>query len=314
MLCAYVPLAYVYHTICSICYTWYQINKGWLADKMVHTYPEYKWRRRFGVVGGVCALMVAAAYGTPASGVISVSQSYGTEADLAIGSLVSLKKNSADEVVPSISTNAESLLGVVISADSSLLALTNGKGKQVQVATSGTVPVIVSDANGTIMQNDHITASPISGVGMKATTNVRIIGIAQGDMVKSNTGKQDYTAQDGSKHTVQLGQVPVLVNVSYFFKEPDKTVVPAAVQNIANSLAGRQVSTVPILVSAAIFVIMIIVVLAIIYSMIKSSIISVGRNPMSQSAIYRDLVQLSALVLVILTVGLTSIYLILTKL
>ncbi len=271
-------------------------------------------RSRFAMAAVFCSLFVSLFVVSLAHGVISVSQSYTSETTLPLGSLVSLKNNSADEVVPSISSNSESLLGIVISADSSLLALTNDKGKQVQVATSGTVPVIVSDINGTIKQNDHITASPITGVGMKASTNVRIIGIAQGDMVNSKDGKQEYTAKDGSKHTVQLGQVSALVNVSYFFKEPDKTLVPAAVQNIADSLAGRTVSTVPILVSAAIFVVMIIVVLAIIYSMIKSSIISVGRNPMSQSAIYRDLVQLSALVLVILTVGMVSIYLILTKL
>lgn len=285
---------------------------------MANVYSRYSlhsmMRSRFAMAAVFCSLFVSLFVVSLAHGVISVSQSYTSETTLPLGSLVSLKNNSADEVVPSISSNSESLLGIVISADSSLLALTNDKGKQVQVATSGTVPVIVSDINGTIKQNDHITASPITGVGMKASTNVRIIGIAQGDMVNSKDGKQEYTAKDGSKHTVQLGQVSALVNVSYFFKEPDKTLVPAAVQNIADSLAGRTVSTVPILVSAAIFVVMIIVVLAIIYSMIKSSIISVGRNPMSQSAIYRDLVQLSALVLVILTVGMVSIYLILTKL
>ena len=268
---------------------------------------------RYCMVMFVFGIVVSLFAASTTSAVISVSQSYTSENDLPLGTLVSLKKNTADEIIPSLSSNSESLLGVVISADSSLLSLSNTKGRQVQVATSGTVPVVVSDENGTIKQNDHITASPISGVGMKATTNVRIIGIAQGDMVNNKSGKQEYTAKDGSKHTVQLGQVPVLVNVSYFFKEPDKTIVPAAVQNIANSLAGRQVSTVPILVSAAIFIVMIIVVLAIIYSMINSSIISVGRNPMSQSAIYRDLVQLSALVLVILTGGMVSIYLILTK-
>jgi hypothetical protein len=48
--------------------------------------------------------------------------------------------------------------------------------------------------------------------------------------------------------------------------------------------------------------------------MIRSSIISVGRNPLSQSAVYRDLIQLSALVLVILAVGLAAIYFILSKL
>lgn len=250
---------------------------------------------------------------TSATAVISVSQSYRSASSLPIGSLVSLKKDSADEVESSTTTNANNLLGIIISPDSSLLTITSESKNEVQVATSGTTPIIVSDVNGKIEQNDHITASPIAGVGMKATTNVRIIGIAQGTMTLAKENKQEYTDKNGQKHTVQLGQVPVLINVSYFFKQPDKTIIPVAVQNIANSLAGRQVSTLPILISGGIFLVTLIVVMSIIYSMIRSSIISVGRNPMSQSAIYRDLVQLSALVLVILTLGMISIYLVLTK-
>lgn len=250
----------------------------------------------------------------PVHGVIPVSQNYISEEKLPLGSIVSLKKDTTDQVVASLSSNAENLIGVVISDDGSLLTLSNPKGNQVNIATSGTVPVIVSDINGIIKQNDHITASPIAGVGMKATANVRIIGIAQGDMKVTNEGKQDYTTKDGHKYSVQLGQVPLLVNVSYFFKEPDKSIVPTAIQNVANSLAGRQVSTLPIIVSGAIFLVTIIVVMSIIYSMIKSSIISIGRNPMSQSAVYRDLIQMSALVLAILTVAVVSIYLVLTKL
>ena len=105
-----------------------------------------------------------------------------------------------------------------------------------------------------------------------------------------------------------------MVNVSYFFKEPERTLIPSALQNLANALAGKQVDTLPIILAAAVFIIMLIVVVSIIYSMIRSSIISVGRNPLSQSAIYRDLIQLSALVIGILGVGLIAMYLILTRL
>jgi hypothetical protein len=103
------------------------------------------------------------------------------------------------------------------------------------------------------------------------------------------------------------------IGVAYFFKEPEKTLIPSAIQNVANALAGRQVSALPILLGAGIFLVTIIVVVSIIYSMIKSSIISIGRNPMSQSAVYRDLIQMSALVLGILSVGMISIYLVLTR-
>ena len=65
------------------------------------------------------------------------------------------------------------MLGVVINQDSSLLSLSTGKGSEAQVATSGTVPVLVSDINGAVKRGDHITASPIAGVGMRACANVR---------------------------------------------------------------------------------------------------------------------------------------------
>lgn len=244
----------------------------------------------------------------------SISQSYTTTQTLSLGSLVSLQTDtaSADQVVGATSSNGEGLFGVVINADSSPLALSSDQENQVQVATSGTEQTLVSDINGPVKRGDHITASPISGVGMKANGNVRIIGIAQSDM--SGSSKQTYKDKAGTEHSVIVGQVPVLINVSYYFKEPDKTIIPSALQNMANALAGKTVSTLPIVISAAIFLIMLIVVSSIIYSMIRSSIISVGRNPMSQSAIYRDLIQLSALVIGILAVGLISVYLVLTRL
>lgn len=246
-----------------------------------------------------------------ASAATSLSQGYIATEDLSMGSVVSLQKNSADHVVPAVTSNADNILGVVINTDSSLLALTNDNENEVQVATSGTVPVLVSDINGEIKQGDHITASPLRGIGMKASANVRIVGIAQGSM--KNASKQTYKDKAGKEHSVMIGEVSALVNVAYFFKEPEKTIVPPALQNVANSIAGKDVSTLPIVLSAAVFFIMLIVVSSIVYSMIRSSIISIGRNPMSQSAVYRDLIQLSALVIAILSVGLVAIYFILTR-
>lgn len=244
--------------------------------------------------------------------ITSLSESYSSKESLAVGSLVSIRDDQTDIIEASESSNVDNMVGVVITSGSSLLSLSSGKDDQVQVATSGTLPVIVSNINGDIVRGDHITAGPVKGVGMRATANVRVVGIAQGKM--TNVKDQKYKDSDGATKTMKLGEVPVLVNVAYYFKEPDKTIVPAAVQNVANSLAGREVGTVPILISGAIFIIMLIIVASLVYSMIKSSIISVGRNPLSQSAIYRDLVQLSGLVLAILGVGLVSIYLVLSKL
>lgn len=231
-----------------------------------------------------------------------------------LGSLVSLQKDSSNYVSPATPENVNNLIGVVVEASSSPLSLYSAGSNQIQVASSGVAQVLVSDINGDVFAGDQITASPISGVGMKATSNTKVVGVAQTNLAGNDTGKQTYTDKKGAKHSVSIGQIPVLISVSYYFKQPDKTIVPAAIQNIANALAGKKVNSLPIIISMGIFIITIIIVASIIYAMIHSSIISVGRNPMSQSAIYRNLVQLSVLVIGILGAALASIYVILVRL
>ena len=250
----------------------------------------------------------------PASAESYISQGYYVDNNLSLGSIVSLKVNTTDSVEAGSTNNVEGLLGVVINANSSPIAISNGTGNQVQVATNGTLPVLVSDMNGGVVLGDHITASPIAGVGMKATGNVKVIGIAQSDLGANGSKNQSYKDKDGTEKSVRIGEVPVLINVAYYFKEPDKTLIPSVLQNLANTIAGKNVNSLPILISGGIFIVTLIVVVSIVYAMIHSSIISVGRNPMSQSAIYRDLIQLSALVIGILAVAVIAIFLVLTRL
>ncbi len=242
----------------------------------------------------------------------TISQGYTTSEPIPVGSLVSLENNSTDRVVAADLKSVENLIGAVINSGSSLLSVNNGQGNQVQVATSGVVPVSVSDLGGEIKQGDPITASHIKGVGMKAISNSKVIGIAQGTI--TGIKKQTIKDETGADQEIVLGQVPVLVSVSYHYQTPEKTVIPAALQNVANSIAGKKVDSLPIIISGAIFIIMLITVTSIIYSMIRSSIISVGRNPMAQSAVYRDIIQLSVLVLAIISVSIIAIYIILTRL
>ena len=209
-------------------------------------------------------------------------------------------------------SSANNILGVTINGESSQVSISTTQSNQVQVATSGVEQVLVSNLDGNVAVGDPITASPISGVGMVAIDNTKIVGISQGTFPNSTATQQSYT-ENGQKSQVTLGTVPVLINVAYFFKQPTKTLIPVALQNIADALAGKTVNTVPILISIGIFLVTMIVVAIIIYSMIKSSIISVGRNPMSQAAVYRNVIQLSSLVIIILGVATAAIYMVLTK-
>ncbi|NCU37612.1 hypothetical protein EOL96_00920 [Candidatus Saccharibacteria bacterium] len=267
---------------------------------------------RYIVTASIAAAFLCAATYSLAIATTPISQGYITDEPIPVGSIVSLKNNSNDYIVPSQTSNSDNIIGVVVNDGSSPLTLNTGLANQAQVATGGVVPVIVSDVNGEILQGDPITASYIMGVGMKATSNSKVVGIAQGAM--TNISKQTAKDDKGEEQTVTLGQVPVLVSVSYHYKQPDKTIIPAALQNIANTVAGKKVDSLPIIISAVIFVIMLITVVSIVYAMIRSSIISVGRNPMAQSAVYRDIIQLSVLVLAIIGVSIVAIYIVLTRL
>lgn len=251
-------------------------------------------------------------YGGLAKAMTTMSQGYSTKESIPMGSIVSLEDNSNDHVIASTHKTSDGIIGVVIGNNNSVIALSNGQENQVQVATSGIVSVLVSDINGTIKKGDQITSSPIKGVGMKANSNVKVVGVAQTNPI--NNKKETYKDSSGNDKTVNLSEISVLVNVTYYFKEPEKTVIPNSIQYLANAIAGKAVEPLPIIISGAIFIITIIVVVSIIYSMIKNSIVSIGRNPMSQSAVYRDLIQLSLLVLGILAVALISIYVILARL
>lgn len=246
----------------------------------------------------------------PALAITPVSQSYLANKEIPLGSLVSLDGNSTDRVTPADTKTVKNLIGVTIN-DSTPLTLTTSDSNSSLVATSGIAPTLVSDLNGEIELGDQITASPIAGVGMKATTNTKIVGIAQSAMTSKKS--EDVTI-DGKAQKIELGEISLLVSVGYHYQEPEKTLIPPALQNIANAMAGKKVEPLPIIISLIIFFVTMVIVVSLIYAIVRSSIISVGRNPLAQSAVYRNAIQLSVLVLAIVAVAIVAIYFILTKL
>jgi hypothetical protein len=259
----------------------------------------------------IFAVLLAVPAGAAASTLIS--ESYISKDPLTTGSIVSLKKNTSDQVELASTANTNYILGIVIDSVNSQLTISSNKANEVHIATSGVEPVLVSDINGSIAVGDSITSSPIAGVGMKATDNVKVVGVAQEAFPNGGASKQTVKDKQGKQQDVKLGQISALVNVAYYYKQPDKSIIPPAIQNVANALAGKKVNSLPILISIGIFIMAMIVVVSIVYSMIHSSIISVGRNPMSQAAVYRNVIQLSTLVIIILAVAVGSIYMVLTK-
>jgi hypothetical protein len=246
-----------------------------------------------------------------AASATAIGQGFQTdESEITPGALMSLKKDSPDKVELANQERIDKLVGIV--GANPLLALTDGK-TTVQVVTSGVTPGLVSDINGEVKTGDIITASPIAGVGMKATSSSVVVGSAQADLSTANTTERTVTDTDGTKHTVKVGLIPVQVNVTFFAKADDSaSFLPVFLQDFANGLAGKEVSPVRVMIAAVIMLLAFISIAVLMYASVKSSIISIGRNPLSEISVRKSLLQIGAIVVAILLLTLITIYLILS--
>jgi hypothetical protein len=256
-------------------------------------------------------LSVFLALPVSAQGNSSISQEFKTK-DGAVSSaaLVGIEKDNSNTIALANMSEADKLLGVV--GAKPLIELSGGSSG-VQVVTSGLTLALVSDINGKVVNGDRVTASPIEGVGMKATQSAVIVGIAQGDLASVSTETRSVTAKDGKKQTVHIGLLPVQVGVAYYTVDEGKaSYVPAFLQELANNVSGRNVSPVRVLVAALILLLLFISITVLLYSAVRSSIISIGRNPLSESAVRKSLTEVGLTVGAVLLFAVLIIYLVLT--
>jgi hypothetical protein len=246
-----------------------------------------------------------------AEGASSIAQGFQTnDKNIVSGALVSLKTNTPNTVELSSSTNVDSLTGVA--GTKSLIELSNGDSG-IQVVTSGVTQTLVSDLNGSIKTGDKITASPIAGVGMRATTSTLVVGTAQANLSSVKTETRTITDKNGKKKDVKIGAVPVQIDKVFYEAPSDQnTFLPPALQSFANGVAGHNVSAVRVLIAALLVLFLFATVTILLYSAVRSSIISIGRNPLSENAVRKSLLEVGLTVVGVLAFTVIVIYLILT--
>lgn len=244
-------------------------------------------------------------------GASSIAQGFKTDdPGIVSGALVSLKDKTANTVELSTAENVDRILGVA--GEDSLIELTNGVGT-VKVVTTGEAAVLVSDINGEVRTGDKITASPIAGVGMRALTSTLVIGTAQANLSDAQTETRTITDKNGKKQTVNIGAVSVQVDkVFYEAPQDQNSFVPPVLQDFANNLAGRPVSPIRVMVAGFLIAFVFATVVVLLYSSIRSSIISIGRNPLSESAVHKSLLQVGITVFGVMAFTVIVVYLILT--
>lgn len=242
----------------------------------------------------------------------NISRSYGVKDVIASGSLVSLDPSHPNFVVPANTSNGQQLLGVVVAANDSLLAVgaTTDTG-MVQVATSGTVSALVSSINGPINVGDQISVSPFNGVGMKATSSsTQIIGLAQTAFSNSTAGgaPEKVTDKNGNTTDIRVGYISIAIGSGSASGNLSQL---NFLQRLAKTLTGHTVSTTRALISFVVAIVSSLAIVVLIYASIYGSIISVGRNPLAKYAVFRSLAAVLGMAALIAAVASVTIFLLL---
>lgn len=262
----------------------------------------------YGVLAVLCfALQATQAHAAGSSQTIAQAFHIAKGNEITTGALVSTKSSDSQTVELATNKSAARLIGVI---DTYPLLVIADNENGAHVVLSGTTTALVSDINGPIKASDKITASPIAGVGMRASANSQVVGTALTDF--QTTGATTRTIKDskGKSHTVHIGSVPLQVGISYY-QTPGSDFLPPFVQKIANAVAGRPVSLTRILVSSLLLLTSFVGVTALVYAATRSAMISLGRNPLAAHDIRKSLYQVIAVAGSVAAVTLLASYLIL---
>ncbi|HEX7260018.1 MAG TPA: hypothetical protein VF272_03765 [Candidatus Saccharimonadia bacterium] len=241
----------------------------------------------------------------------AISHGYQGDSNLVVGTLVAQSNDDKSRVVAADNKRPDSLIGVVVENRTSTLEITD-PSDDIQVATSGKTTVIVSDIAGRIKAGDLIAASPIQGVGMKAVVAGKSIGVSQSDAPANGSKTTTVTSTDGKTQTVQISTIPVVLEVAYFVPPAEKSPFPVFIQKFANILAGKPVAIIRVLIATVLVVTAMVVIGVILFSGIRSTLISVGRNPLARGSIFQVLWRILATVLVILIGAFGAAYLVIS--
>jgi len=227
---------------------------------------------------------------TPLASAATVSSAYNASGNTPSGSIVRLDPSNSNNVLPANSSSAFHLLGVVVPRDTSLITV-NPSDSTVQVASSGTTPALVSDVNGAINKGDYISVSPIDGFGMKAESGLPVIGIAQTNFssISGTITTKQIKDKNGKTVSVNVGFDRIAISIGSGVAAASNSTNLNGLQKAVQSLTGRSVSTIRIMISLAIAVVAIVSLATLIYGSIYGSIISVGRNPLAKSVIMKTL-------------------------
>lgn len=241
----------------------------------------------------------------------SLNQGYKSDQALQKGMLVTEKEDDSSKIVAVTHETLNKLKGVIIQQNDAPFTVA-AEGENVFVANSGIYEVLISNENGEIKSGDYISISSLAGIGMKATEDqALVLGRATVDF--KGEGDSVGSTNISTGQSVKFGRIPVAISITRnpWLKESKTNSIPKVLQNVSISIAGKQVNTARIWMATAVFLASILVTGVMLYSGARSSLISVGRNPLSKSVLIKGLMQVVVLSLIIFISGMFAVYLLL---
>ena len=247
----------------------------------------------------------------------SVTEAYGADTPLQKGMIVKLKPGDNKKVVPLDQEHDGDMLGIIVAANDSAVSLSNDgtSNRQVYVATTGRYDVLISNQNGPIKIGDYITVSSVDGIGMKAGSEGTIVlgkTNTAFDGTSGSVGSTSLTDTKGKKKNISIGRVSLTITVAHNpLQKNAESTFPGIFQKIGSGVANKPISPARAYLGLALLLISAVVTTAILFSGVRSGIISIGRNPLAKKSIVRGMIQVIITGLIVFIIGLFGVYLLL---
>jgi hypothetical protein len=243
----------------------------------------------------------------------TITQGYDIKTDVSIqkGMIVGLVKDDAKRVEPINNTSLDRLHGVVVGGSEASFVLAE-ETQKIYVASGGKFEVLVSDQNGPIAQGDLIAVSPVTGIGMKSDELQPIIlgkAIDPYDGTKNKLSDAFIKDAQGNDKNIAIGRVLVDISIGKNPRLKTTTNLPGFLKNASELIAGKPVNPLRVYLALGVLLVSACIAGALIYSGIRSSMIAIGRNPLSKKSILRGLMQVIIVAMIIFVTGVFGVYL-----
>lgn len=247
---------------------------------------------------------------------VTVTQGYSSDLLLQRGMIVGLDEDDPRKVEPINNSDEDRVHGTVVNASESAVLLGREEDKVFVATSGGPFPTLVSSQNGPIQPGEYVAVSSVSGIGMRAGESEPIIlGKATEAFDPSDPDQiissATVTDQNGSQQTLAIGLIEVDISIGKNPLLKSNNELPDALRRASEAIAGKPVSPVRVYLSLAVLLMAAAISGSLIYSAVRSSVIAIGRNPLSKKSIIRGLFQVVIIGILIFLSGIFGVYLIL---